>query len=341
MVGVGSVFSREYYELGASRLKEGGIMAQWFHVYDMHDGIIGLVLRTFGSVFPYVEIWDCRSGDLVLLGSKTPWAATVETYQQVFDREGPRKDLARIGLHSPAALLARQLASQRTAFAIAGEGPIQADLFPILEYEAPRAFYLGARSTMLAEFDERTRQADLAPAEKYRVLEALDDATLKAVFGEHHSINEELFRQLQLRLYGGWIPGSGSEAPSPVLPGVFAPPQRTAANPNPPQAANDEVKQLLQAAHLIESRTDRTPEGVNAIAALLRSYHAKSGWPPARYAALAARASLGRGDAAKAQEILRAALRLAPEDRQLRYLARVASREAERRSRPTQFSLVE
>ena len=33
-VGIGSVFSREYYELAASRLKPGGIMAQWFHVYE-------------------------------------------------------------------------------------------------------------------------------------------------------------------------------------------------------------------------------------------------------------------------------------------------------------------
>ena len=55
-VGIGSVFSREFYELSAHRLKPGGIMAQWFHVYEMHDGIVSLVLRTFSSVFPFVEI---------------------------------------------------------------------------------------------------------------------------------------------------------------------------------------------------------------------------------------------------------------------------------------------
>src|SRR5262249_6000490 len=109
MVGVGSVFSREYYELGASRLKPGGVMAQWFHVYDMHDGIVGLVLRTFTTVFPHVEVWDCGSGDVILLGAKTPWLATVESYRKAFDREGVRRDLGSIGILSPAALLARQL----------------------------------------------------------------------------------------------------------------------------------------------------------------------------------------------------------------------------------------
>ncbi len=76
MAGVGSVFSREYYELGASRLKPGGIMAQWFHLYDMHDGIVGMVLRTFGNAFPHLELWDTGSGDLVMIGSRTPWSST-------------------------------------------------------------------------------------------------------------------------------------------------------------------------------------------------------------------------------------------------------------------------
>ncbi len=53
-VGVGSVFSRDYYQLAASRLKPGGIMAAWFHVLEKtSDDIVMLVLRTFGSVFPY------------------------------------------------------------------------------------------------------------------------------------------------------------------------------------------------------------------------------------------------------------------------------------------------
>ena len=72
-VGIGSVFSREFYQIAGSRLKPGGIMAQWFHVYEMHDGIVELVLRTFHSVFPHVEIWDSCSGDIILLGSFEPW----------------------------------------------------------------------------------------------------------------------------------------------------------------------------------------------------------------------------------------------------------------------------
>ena len=142
-VGVGSVFSREFYELAASRLKPGGVMAQWFHLYEMQDSLVDLVLRTFSSVFPYVEVWDTGVGDIVILGSKQPWATGPKVFEKGFAIERVRTDMEMIDIHSPEALMARQLASQQTGFAIAGKGPIQGDLFPILEYEAPQAFYLG------------------------------------------------------------------------------------------------------------------------------------------------------------------------------------------------------
>src|SRR6185295_4286067 len=83
-VGIGSVFSREYYELAASRLKPGGVVAQWFHMYEMHDGIVGLVIRTFSSVFPFVEIWDAGPGDIVMVGSLQPWKSGPELFQRGF-----------------------------------------------------------------------------------------------------------------------------------------------------------------------------------------------------------------------------------------------------------------
>jgi len=39
-------------------------MVQWFHMYEMHDGIVDLVLRTFQSVFPAMEIW-IPMGDII------------------------------------------------------------------------------------------------------------------------------------------------------------------------------------------------------------------------------------------------------------------------------------
>jgi spermidine synthase len=176
-VGVGSVFSREYYELAASRLKPGGLVIQWFHVYEMQDSIVDLVLRTFSSVFPYTEIWDAAAGDILIIGSMAPWRTDAEVFRPGFAVEAVRSDLAGIGIHSPEQLLARQLASQRTGFAIASDGPMESDMFPQLEHIAPVAFFIGQRSRLLGIFDERTRQQSLAPPLKQAALRSLSPAS--------------------------------------------------------------------------------------------------------------------------------------------------------------------
>ena len=191
-IGVGSVFSREFYELAASRLKVGGIMAQWFHIYETQDNIVDLVLRTFGSVFPYVEVWDTGVGDIVMLGSLQPWPSGPEVFQKGFAIERVRTDMEMIDIHSPEALMARELASQQTGFAIAGNGPIQSDLFPILEYEAPRAFYLGTGSSMLDRYDERTYQQLLAPADKREILHSFNNVNAQNIFSDFSTVNGQL-----------------------------------------------------------------------------------------------------------------------------------------------------
>jgi predicted membrane-bound spermidine synthase len=321
MAGVGSVFSQEYYELGKSRLNEGGIMAQWFHVYDMHDGIVALVLRTFASVFPHMEIWDSGSGDLILLGGTKPWQSNPDVYQRLFAREAVKKDFESIGIQSPQALWARQLASQETAFAIPGAGPIQTDLFPVLEYEAPRAFYIGAVARDMAKFDERTWQLELAPPEKRQTLAALDDKTLQPIFSAFSTINEELRGHLNWRFKNGV--GCSPEF-RPTWPCVF----RHKENVPAPDATglDDEVKKVLAAAAQIEKGGPGQTTGVDAMISLLRAYGPSSDWSPTHYGGLAAKASIAARDFRRAEEALAAALQLNSQSTELNFLHRVVER---------------
>jgi hypothetical protein len=244
-VGVGSVFSREFYELAANRLKPGGLVCQWFHVYEMNDDILKLVFRTFSSVFPYMEIWDTRNGDIVMLGSLQPWRTGPEVFRQGFAIDRVRTDMAMININSPEALLARQLASQRTGFAIAGAGPIQSDLFPILEYAAPRAFFIGNGTRLLDQFDERTRQQLLAPPEKRAVLHSLSLENAQYVFSDFSTINGELF---------GCLFGAG---PNAGVPCAFQTPQ---SMPPPASDGSDvaNAEKAFQAGDLDQAETFTT-----------------------------------------------------------------------------------
>jgi spermidine synthase len=192
-VGVGAVFSREFYELASRRLKPGGVICQWFHSYEMEDNLLALILRTFGSVFPNMEIWDIGDGDLIILGSQQPWRTGPAVFREGYAIDRVREDMRMIDLPSPEVLMARQLASQQTAFAIAGAGPIQSDLFPILEYTAPRAFYINGVSLLLDRYDERTRQQLLAPPQKLAVLKSLPLENVQAVFNPASTDNKELW----------------------------------------------------------------------------------------------------------------------------------------------------
>ncbi len=335
MSGVGSVFSHEFYQLAASRLKPGGMMAQWFHLYEMDDDTLNLALRTFGSVFPYLEIWDVGDADVVLLGSSQSWESGPEVFRRALALGGPRHDLELIGLTTPESILARQFASQQTAFAVAGPGPIQSDDLPVLEYSAPRAFYMYQVRhgvVRLQHYDERTWQMDLAPSAKKNVLAGLKPADLETIFGRNiRSGNQELQSYLDNRMQGR----TGSLTfGSRTMPCIFL---ANGGNPvvhAPPSAAtNLIVRQLYFAEAALKAEPAKHLQAIESIGAVLDSlqnYRAQdSDWSAAYYAGLAAKASLHMGNVWQAKAILLRGLQLEPDSDELKYLSRILSRRTE------------
>ncbi len=314
-VGIGSVFSREFYEVAARRLKPGGVMAQWFHIYEMHDGIVELVLRTFYSVFPHVEIWDSCYGDIILLGSFEPWPSGPEVFRQGFDLPGVKSDLAQIGIRSPEALLARQLASQRTAFAITGDGPMQSDLFPVLEYAAPRAFYIGDTSRVLEGFDERTCQQLLAPAGKLAVLHALPAEQVQSVFSEYITVNSDLFLSVRK---------SVSAANQPC---VFNPNSPKMIIPALPANNPTNVVLLNRAVTLIGGTIEQRREGITLIESVVETPPSATNQTLAAWTSLAATAALSVGDFKQTERLSSLALKQNPADPQARFLLRLIARQ--------------
>lgn len=329
MAGIGSVFSREFYRLAASRLKDGGIMAQWFHLYEMNDEIAAMVVRTFHQTFPHMEIWDTEKGDIVLLGSQKPWVSTPDTYRRVFALKAPADDLRQIGISFPEAVWARQLASQETAGAIPDVGLLQTDENPILEYDAPKAFYMNSTSKLLWNFDERGWQSALAHPRKQAVLGALPPEALKIIFAGNSSINKDLMTSLQSRL--GNPPGSPDPSSGLRSPCIFAPKKAPANLIVCPAGASETLKRLLDAEKLIRQQPARWREGVDTIERVLQQHGGPATaepvvWPPSLFTVTAIQACLARQDYRRAVELLRLGLKLDPRCAQLQYLGRILMR---------------
>ncbi len=143
MAGVAGVFSREYYEDCAARLKPEGIVAQWMHIYETTDETVEMVLRTFMAAFPYASVWQPAVGDLVLIGSRQPLRVDLERTRERFELPPIKADLARVDLLTLPTVLAREIIPQQNGlFTVSTTGPIHSDFFPELEYMAQRGFFL-------------------------------------------------------------------------------------------------------------------------------------------------------------------------------------------------------
>ncbi|MDE2509786.1 MAG: hypothetical protein KGL74_01570, partial [Elusimicrobia bacterium] len=169
MAGVGDLFSVEFYRRARARLAPGGIMAQWFHAYEMDDALFAMVLRTFRSAFPHAEIWSIADNDLVIVGSDGPLPSDFAAMEKEFRIPAVRKDLSRADVHHLTTLLAAQSASEETTARLAGEGALNEELRPRLEYGAPKAFFLAAAAASVALNDDRDE-----PSLRSRLLLAAD-----------------------------------------------------------------------------------------------------------------------------------------------------------------------
>ena len=155
IIGIGNLFSVEFYREVRQHLSAGGILAQGFRTYEMDNDSLRLILRTFASVFEHVTLWKTLGGDVMILGSASPMEVNFSRVAERFNRDQVKEDLQRIKISNLSTLLSLQIASDSTVRKMAGRGRLNEDRFPILEYEAPKAFFLGSVANVMQSHDER------------------------------------------------------------------------------------------------------------------------------------------------------------------------------------------
>lgn len=148
--GSSRLFTREAFLNARNSLKDGGVMAQWMHLYGVDVETFRLVVRTFQSVFPHVTLWmDPEFADVIFLGSSAPIEIDPVAMHRLF-RENPRvsASLARIGYPDAGSVLKAFVLTEEDARRFAGTGEWNTDNLPHLEFRAPKSLY---SSTALQE----------------------------------------------------------------------------------------------------------------------------------------------------------------------------------------------
>jgi spermidine synthase len=74
--GVANLFTKEFFELGRSRLAQTGVFVQWIQIYQLSTESLRSALATFSQTFPHVLVFRVggvsKGKDLLLIGSTTP-----------------------------------------------------------------------------------------------------------------------------------------------------------------------------------------------------------------------------------------------------------------------------
>ncbi|MCA9568386.1 MAG: fused MFS/spermidine synthase [Myxococcales bacterium] len=138
ITGVSNLFTREFWEMGKTRLKPGGVWSQWVQMYGMDDGDLRSLLTTFASVYPYVVLYaTIEDADLVLVGSESPLVPDAAHAARLFRKPRVHELLTKVGVNDPNDMVAMfQMDHDDIVAATAGD-PFNTDDNMRIEYNAP------------------------------------------------------------------------------------------------------------------------------------------------------------------------------------------------------------
>ncbi len=134
--GMNSMFTRDFFRIARSRLNPGGVLAQWFHLYNMPPDDLRSLLRAFTDVFPSATLWQLNEGDVLLTG----FAADnpEETGHHGSLPRAALADLAQAGVSEPDLLPTLYIMRGSDLARFAGAAKPNTDDWPVLEFHGRR-----------------------------------------------------------------------------------------------------------------------------------------------------------------------------------------------------------
>ena len=122
LAGSGNLFTKEYFELQASRLKQGGVSVQWVNLINMDATTLRSIFQSYFSVFPHGMTFMVRYENcLILVGSNQPLHFDQKLIRERLAQPYIRSVLGRWGLDSPYELYRYFSLSRSEALAAAGD----------------------------------------------------------------------------------------------------------------------------------------------------------------------------------------------------------------------------
>jgi spermidine synthase len=162
--GVANLFTADFYRSARRVLKEGGVFGQWTQLYFLPTSSLKMILKTYLSVFPEVQVWWLDQSDVIVLGSEKPLSLSRKRIDALLNGEfhEDRRRFARIG--TAAEFYSRFLLDTNGAKRfVADEADLNTDDRPLLEFEAPRGLFVADGQNALQLLYLKLKSGLLAP----------------------------------------------------------------------------------------------------------------------------------------------------------------------------------
>ena len=140
--GVASLFTREFYRRIRAHLAAGGMLVQWFQLYEIDASLVASVMRALGEEFRHYAVFAASDHDLLIVASDSP--VPLPARAEVFEHPGLAKELWTVHMLTVGDFDTRYLGSRATLeplFASYGMAA-NSDYAPVLDLNAARHRFL-------------------------------------------------------------------------------------------------------------------------------------------------------------------------------------------------------
>jgi spermidine synthase len=145
--GVSSLFTREFYHRIRSHLNAGGLLVQWFQLYEIDASMLASVMGALGAAFAHYAIYAPSDHDLLIVASDAPVPRAPQA--AIFEQPGLAKELWTIDVLSIGDLDARYLGDRATLEPLFASYamPANSDYAPILDLNAAKQRFMKRSAT--------------------------------------------------------------------------------------------------------------------------------------------------------------------------------------------------
>ncbi|HEV8317134.1 MAG TPA: tetratricopeptide repeat protein [Vicinamibacterales bacterium] len=146
--GVGALYSRDFYALARTRLKQGGYISQWLPAYQVPGAATLAMIRAFVEIFPQAVLLSGAKADLLLVGANdAPVEIDPERVASALaSAPAVQADLQRFALGSVREIVGTFMGSAQNLVDASRESPPVTDDRPMQEYSVRSLLNTGRRS---------------------------------------------------------------------------------------------------------------------------------------------------------------------------------------------------